>query len=388
MSNKTKILFIMNSLNFGGAEKALVNLFDTMNYDVYEIDLLLLSDEGKLLNIVNNKVNIIHPDLITRNLYGEHCNFIFKFLKIIFTGSQYLITRNRSYVNQLRWKKFYKKIIPQLQAKYDVAVSFLQGDPLYYLVDKVFAKKKIAWVHNDYRMTQCNSIFDLKYFEQVNQVVTISNICLDILKEIFPSVPSIFLPNIVNSTSINSYAEGQPNEYDGVKSKKLLTIGRLNPQKGYDFLLEIAAYLKEIKYDFKWYIIGEGELKEQLLAEWREKKLEDCVYFLGTRENPYPYIKHADVVVQTSRYEGKSIVLDEAKILNKLIVCTNYDTVKDQLIDGKEGIISSFEVKEFAESIIELLADDNKMNEILNYLSSHEYGNEHVIKLYDQLFQV
>ena len=69
MSNKTKMLFIMNSLNFGGAEKALVNLFDTMNYDVYEIDLLLLSDEGKLLNIVNNKVNIIHPDLITSNLY-------------------------------------------------------------------------------------------------------------------------------------------------------------------------------------------------------------------------------------------------------------------------------------------------------------------------------
>lgn len=63
-----------SSLHFGGAEKALVNLFDTMNYDVYEIDLLLLSDEGKLLNIVNNKVNIIHPDLITRNLYYANLN--------------------------------------------------------------------------------------------------------------------------------------------------------------------------------------------------------------------------------------------------------------------------------------------------------------------------
>lgn len=387
MSNKTKMLFIMNSLNFGGAEKALINLFDTIDYDVYEIDLLLLSGEGKLLNIVNNKVNIIYPDQITYNLYGKHCNFLFRFLKVIFTGSQYLITRNRSYVNQLRWKKFYKKMIPQLQTKYDVAVSFLQGDPLYYLVDKVFAKKKIAWVHNDYRMTRCNSLFDLKYFEQVNQVVTISNICLEIFKKIFPSIPSMYLPNIVNSASINAYAEGIPNEYDGVESKKLLTIGRLNPQKGYDYLLEIAAYLKEMRYDFKWYIIGEGELKEQLLAEWREKKLEDFVFFIGTRENPYPYIKNADVIVQTSRYEGKSIVLDEAKILNKLIVCTNYDTVRDQLIDGKEGIISSFEVKEFAESIIKLLADDKKMQEIINYLSSHEYGNEQVIKLYDQLFQ-
>lgn len=388
MNNKTKILFIMNSLNFGGAEKALVNLFDTMNYDVYEIDLLLLSNEGKLLNIVNNRVNIIHADKITSNLYGEECSFLFKIFKIIFTGSQYLITRNKSYVNQLRWKKFYKKIIPQLNNKYDVAVSFLQGDPLYYLVDKVSAKKKIAWVHNDYRMTRCNSLFDLKYFEQVDEVVTISKICLDILKDIFPSVPSMFLPNIVNSTSINSYAVGYPGEYEGVKSKKLLTIGRLNPQKGYDFLLEIASYLKKIEYDFKWYIIGEGELKEELLTEWKEKKLEDHVFFIGTRENPYPYIKYADVVVQTSRYEGKSIVLDEAKILNKLIVCTNYDTVKDQLIDGKEGIISSFEVKEFAESIVQLLADDNKMNEIISYLSSHEYGNEYVINLYDQLFKV
>lgn len=387
MSNKTKMLFIMNSLNFGGAEKALINLFDTMDYDAYEIDLLLLSDEGKLLNIVNNKVNIIGSDRITRNLYGKHCNVFFKLLKMMFTGSQYLITKNRAYANQLRWKKFYKKIIPHLGTKYDVAVSFLQGDPLYYLVDKVSAKKKIAWVHNDYRMTQCDSTFDLKYFEQVNQVVTISNICLDILKEIFPTIPSMVLPNIVNSTSINSYAEGQPNEYVGVKSKKILTIGRLSPQKGYDYLLEVAAYLKKNKYDFKWYIIGEGELKEQLLEDWRDKKLEDCVFFIGTRENPYPYIKNADVVVQTSRHEGKSIVLDEAKILNKLIVCTNYDTVKDQLIDGKEGVISSFEVKEFANSIIELLADDNKMQEIVNYLSSHEYGNEQVISLYNQLFQ-
>ncbi len=388
MNNKIKMLFILNSLNFGGAEKALINLFDTMDFTVYEIDLLLLSDEGKLLNILNKKVRIIHPDKVTCNLYGERSNCFFQILKLIFTGSQYLITRNRAYANQLRWAKFYKKIIPRLENNYDIAVSFLQGDPLYYLVDKVSARKKIAWIHNDYRMTQCNSSFDQKYLEQVNQVVTISNTCLDILKKVFPTIPSMVLPNIVNSTSIKSYAQGMPDEYKGVESKKLLTIGRLSHQKGYDYLLEIASCLKKMRYDFIWFIIGEGELKEQLLADRRERKLEDRVRFIGTRENPYPYIKNADVVVQTSRHEGKSIVLDEAKILNKLIVCTSYDTVKDQLIDGKEGVISSFEAQAFAKSIVSLLDDKNKMNEIIGYLSAHEYGNEQVIELYYHLFQV
>ena len=224
--------------------------------------------------------------------------------------------------------------------------------------------------------------------EQVNQVVTISNTCLDILKKVFPTIPSMVLPNIVNSTSIKSYAQGMPDEYKGVESKKLLTIGRLSHQKGYDYLLEIASCLKKMRYDFIWFIIGEGELKEQLLADRRERKLEDRVRFIGTRENPYPYIKNADVVVQTSRHEGKSIVLDEAKILNKLIVCTSYDTVKDQLIDGKEGVISSFEAQAFAKSIVSLLDDKNKMNEIIGYLSAHEYGNEQVIELYYHLFQV
>ena len=115
-------------------------------------------------------------------------------------------------------------------------------------------------------MTQCNSSFDQKYLEQVNQVVTISNTCLDILKKVFPTIPSMVLPNIVNSTSIKSYAQGMPDEYKGVESKKLLTIGRLSHQKGYDYLLEIASCLKKMRYDFIWFIIGEGELKEQLLA--------------------------------------------------------------------------------------------------------------------------
>lgn len=386
MNNKVKMLFIMNSLNFGGAEKALINLLDTIDYSRYNIDLLLLSDEGKLLNLLNNNVNIIHPDKVTSNFYGENCSLVSIFLKVLFTGSQYVLTRNRAYANQLRWSRFYRHMIPTLNIDYDVAVSFLQGDPLYYLVDKVRAKKKIAWVHNDYRMTQYNSTFDQHYFDRVNQVVTISNTCLDILKEVFPTVPLMMLPNIVNSTSINSYAKGSPVEYQNVTSKKLLTIGRLSYQKGYDYLLEIAAYLKSKEYSFKWFVIGEGDLKEKLLADRKEKGLENDVIFIGTRENPYPYIKNADVIVQTSRYEGKSIVLDEAKILNKLIVCTNYDTVKDQLVDGKEGVISSFNAVEFGDSLMALLEDEKKKRDIVEYLSAHEYGNENVIDSYYDLF--
>ena len=78
------------------------------------------------------------------------------------------------------------------------------------------------------------------------------------------------------------------------------------------------------------------------------------MHFIGSRENPYPYIKNSDVIIQSSRFEGKSIVLDEAKILSKPIVATNYTTVRDQL-KNEEGVICEMTPLDLAEKIMFML---------------------------------
>ena len=111
-----------------------------------------------------------------------------------------------------------------------------------------------------------------------------------------------------------------------------MSIGRLTRQKGYDFAIDAVKILKEKYSDIHWWIIGAGELEEQLKKQVKDNELEEYITFLGLRANPYPYIRSCDLLVQPSRWEGKSVVLDEAKILAKPILATNYSTIKDVYI--------------------------------------------------------
>ena len=116
--------------------------------------------------------------------------------------------------------------------------------------------------------------------------------------------------------------------------------------------------------------------------EAKKEKVDDCIEFIGTRDNPYPYIKTADLIVQTSIYEGKSIVLDEAKILGKLIVSTDYPTVYDTIQNNVTGIISPNSAIELGRSIIKILTDTDMAKKILLNLKKYENGNVSELKKY------
>ena len=106
---------------------------------------------------------------------------------------------------------------------------------------------------------------------------------------------------------------------------------------------------------------------------------------MGVRENPYPYIKNCNFVVQPSRYEGKSVVLDEAKILSKPIVATAYPTVKDQVEDGKEGLVVEMSPNGIAQGVKQMIENEVLRKNIEQYLSHHEYGNQNEVQKYMDL---
>ena len=132
-------------------------------------------------------------------------------------------------------------------------------------------------------------------------------------------------------------------------------------------------------------MIGDGPLREKLMQQIQKHGVEDQFLLLGTRNNPYPYIKHCAFVVQPSRYEGKSVVLDEAKILEKPIVATDYPTVRDQIIADKEGIIAEMTAEGIAEAIQRMLSDHDLRQRITSYLASNEYGNSDEIEKYRKI---
>lgn len=383
-----KILFVIPSLRDGGAERSLVNLLTELPSNMYDIDLLLFKKQGTFLNQVPSNVNILEQPKILKKLYGPVKKAgIYMPVKVIGNGISKIVKRGMGQQKAFMWEHFYKNVIDGLDKEYDVAVGYLGGESTYYIVDKVKAKKRIHWVHNDYRTSGMPKEYDMKLFSKVDSIVTISDECLQILNEEFPEYKEKCqcIANITSSAVIKQRAnEFAPMEYSGIENI-ILSIGRLSEQKGFDLAISAAAIMKKNGLKFKWFIIGSGPLNDILQAQIKREDVSDVIELLGTKNNPYPYIKNCDIFAQTSRYEGKSVVLDEAKILAKPILATEYPTVKDQIENGIEGVVVPINSQGIADGLMRLVNNANLQNELTNYLGAKEYGNQEEIAKYINL---
>lgn len=382
----------MSSLRNGGAERSLVNLLQLFDYEKYDVDLVLFQEEGTFLSQLPGQVRVRTDCTRLHTLYETNrekivgVNHPLLGLKHVYaTLISKWTTNSKAQSRQYRWEYFYRKLIPDLEGHYDIAIAYMHSEQIYYLVDKVNADRKIGWVHIDYSETTQQREMDLKYFSRLDKVVTISEGCRASLKREFPGIAEKFvvLPNLTASAVVRSMAmEAYPDEFEE-EWLQFVSIGRLNPQKGFDLAIRAAAILKKRGLKFRWYVLGDGEQKELLEKQRREAGVEDEFKFIGVRKNPYIYMKWADIVVQTSRYEGKSVVLDEAKILGKPIVVTDYSTVNDQ-IDENEGIVVGISPKEIADGIEKMISVQKRYTD---YLLKHEYGNAEKIQDYYKLFE-
>ena len=151
----------------------------------------------------------------------------------------------------------------------------------------------------------------------------------------------------------------------------IVTVGRLTKPKNHLLAVDAAKVLVEKGLDFKWFFIGEGKemrpaIEERIVAN----ELQQNVFLLGLKENPYPYMARADIYVQTSSFEGFGMTIAEAKILHCPIVCTNFDVVHDQIIDHQNGLIAEMTPNSVADKIMELLQDESLKRHLISSLES------------------
>ncbi|WP_026494392.1 glycosyltransferase [Butyrivibrio sp. WCD3002] len=382
-----KVLIVMLSLYNGGAEKSLVNMLNELPADKYEVDILLFRKEGMFLDQVPTWVNVLETPRHLRLLYSPvmKCQEMFP-AKVFGTLLSAILERQPNKRKGYRWEHFYSPKIESLKSEYDVAIAYITGEPMFYVGDKVNARKKIVWIHNDFRSEKDSIEYHYKYFKDM-EIATISDECARIVEEEFPELNKKVhtIANITSSKITRQRAdEFIPKEFIK-QGANILSIGRLCDQKGFDLGIIAAAKLKERGIKLKWFVIGDGSLKSKLEKQISELKVEDYFVLLGARENPYPYIKNCDLFVQCSRYEGKSVVLDEAKILGTPIVVTDYPTVKDQIENKKEGYIVSIDPESIADGIEVMVKSEEERRRYTDYLLSHDYGNQNEIEKYMQL---
>src|SRR5690606_7440254 len=131
--------------------------------------------------------------------------------------------------------------------KYDIAISYAQGVPTFYVAEKVKADKKSAWVNVSYRLEEKDKRFQKKFYDQYNEIVAVSDLTKDIFIETFPQYAehTSVIYDINNPDFISRMADIGESYTDGYEGMRILTIGRLSPQKGYDIALEACKKLKE-----------------------------------------------------------------------------------------------------------------------------------------------
>lgn len=393
-----KILFVINSLDGGGAEKSLISLLHELEkYKTeYQIDLLLPSKQGLFFGQIPSyvrQVGIPEPLFYMTNSYKtviaeRKCNFKWVIKKIMWSLKNKNMRKFSSGVVEQEFWKYWGKSIPSIGAEeYDVAVGYLNGYPNYLVIDKVKAKRKVLWVHNEYQKLGYDKTFDKDYYEKADVVVTISELCVDDFLKVFPNLKNkvVILQNITSGHLIRKLAGVDVDDFDKESYKAiLLSIGRLVEQKNYKLAIETAEYLKNNYKDFSfiWYIMGKGPLKKILERKIKEKGLDGYLVLMGVRQNPYPYIKRADIFVQTSIYEGKSIVLDEAKIMGKPIVVTDYATVFDSIENEKTGFIVRKRPEEIAQVILKIMNSPKTRLLLNDNLQQFKEGNSYEINKY------
>ena len=274
--------------------------------------------------------------------------------------------------------------------QYDVAIAYAQGIPTLYVADKISAFKKIGWVNACYRLSESASNYQRKFYEQYNFIVPVSEIVRNVFSETYPEFTNkmYVVRDIINDKSIKAMSEFVCDKKIDHSYPVLMTVVRLDKlTKGYDLAMETAQVLKNRKIKFKWYIIGEGPSRSDIERYIIESNLSDCFILLGATDNPYSYMRQCDVYVQTSRHEGFGLTIAEARILNRPVVCTNFDGSTVQITDGKNGLITSFAPEDIADSIERLLNDKVLYSEIQEYLKNEKKGNTEEIANFYKLIE-
>lgn len=389
---KKKLLFVIPSLGAGGAEKSLVNLLNVIDSEKCEVDLLLFSQKGLFLSQVPGFVTILPKnkdlEVFQKPLLASVLTFLLsgKLLSAVRRIQFFLVNKriaNKSVAEQQSWK-YIKNSFEKLNTEYDAAIGFLEKSSLYFVVDKVKTKKKIGVIHTVFSKLNADLEFERKYLYNVDAVAVVSSECAVDLKHVFPELQLKIsvLPNIVSRNLVQQFANKIKLDL-GLNA--IVSIGRLENVKGFDLAVESASILKHKNIDFHWYILGEGSERPALEKMIAERGLQNEITLVGLKENPYPYIKVAKIFVQPSRYEGKSIVIDEAKILRKPIIVTNYATAKDQIENGVNGLICDMNPEALAESILKYWQEPEFTAQIIANLRHLKYNAEQNVETFYKL---
>ncbi|MDD2647240.1 MAG: glycosyltransferase [Eubacteriales bacterium] len=370
-----KLLFVINTMGRAGAETALIELLRRLEITGrYEISLYAILPYGELFARVPKGVKILNRRFSCRSVLSFSgraaiAGNVVKSFFYRFTGFKMLgdMRKNmklqkksgRMQYDKLLWRLLAKGRKP-LGGEYDLAVAYLEGAATYFVADMVQAKAKASFIHIDYKRAGYLPEMDAGCYERIDRIFTVSNEVANQFLSVYPQYrDKVFLfRNLLNREGILEKAEKVEGFTDGFEGKRLVTVGRLHYQKAYDIAIQALRIIKDNGVNARWYILGDGPERAALEKQIDDSGLRGSFVLMGAVDNPYQYVKAADVYVHATRFEGKSIAIEEAQILGKAIVASNCTGNTEQIVDGVDGILLELSPENLAREIMRVLGDD------------------------------
>lgn len=394
-----KILISSFSMGIGGVERSLINMLENFDYDNYDLDLMLYRHEGEFMEFIPSKVNLLNEidgysdfGVPIKNLIQKgkislaSARIRAKFVSTVIKKVKHI--EDISYYQDQLSKKFSQPYLSRLDKEYDVAISYVW--PHDFIANKVKANKKIAWIHTDYSTIEIDRKYDLEIWNKFNYIISISEECTNSFLKVYPTLKDkiIYMENITSPEFIKKMAEDKiEEEIINDNAYKLVTVARLSPPKGIDNAVRAMKVLKDRGLEnIKWYVIGYGPEEEKIKMLIDDLDLKEQFILLGKKTNPYPYIKHCDLYVQPSRYEGKAVTITEAQILQKPILVTNYPTAKSQITNNVDGMITELSINGIADGIEQMINNKELTERLIKNTGEKNYSNSYELdKLYNLL---
>ena len=366
-TEKTRIAVVIDSYTRGGVAMAAQVFLQFLAKEHYEITLFVRKfDRDNMLPV---------PDGVTCCPWEEEKGF--------------------SGINSLQvllnWRNFGKKVVYKARCRkmfpgeYDCAIAYqmVANDVTVVTLEKIRAKRKLLWLHGKKNFLAKDIPFYDVLYAKADQIICVSLQTEERFCGLMPkctgktvTIHNLYdIPFIQNQAKEN--AEGMDLESNAVK---IVSVGRISKEKGFDRVPTVARRLVDAGYDIQWYVVGDGNTRAEVEADILDKGVEDRVHLLGHRKNPYPYVRNCDIYVQPSYTEGFCTSTMEAKILGKPVVTTDVPGMREQFVDGENGLIVDSNVDGIYEGIKQMLDHPELMEKIVGNLQKEPVPNEEVLR--------
>ena len=372
---KKSVLFVINTISKAGAEMALLELLERFDAQHFDVSLYVIMAQGELIFQIPSHVRILNREIsVDSVLTVEGKSHMkrrvlrcalrnFNFIKRLpYLAGNYLRMKRKGDIREdkLLWRILADGCRRQDEV-YDLAIAYLEGGSTYYVADYVKAKKKAAFVHIDYQLAGYCPQLDMGCYECFDRIFAVSGEVRESFLKVYPEYEekTDTFENIINQEKIRDLSRKGTGFDDGFCGIRLLSIGRLTYQKGFDIAIEAMRIIKSQTFRrIRWYVLGDGKLRDELKSKIHETGLDEDFVLLGAVDNPYPYLTQCDLYVHATRFEGKSIAIREALTLGCCVIASDVSGNREQIVDGKNGVLCELSPEGIAQKVSELLAYD------------------------------